>query len=560
MQRFNVIFFTYLTISVIGINITSTKKLTSQPLKANVMGGMCMKGLMVSMPPSFCWKRGGDVGVIPTGCPSGYFRNLALCLEYCAPGYAWDGALLCLSTCPSGYETHPLTCYKGIFDWFSRKSYFTNSITNFSPLIPCPEGMYREGALCYRDCNIIGMVNCGIGACAVDTSACVSGVVNIIFNWVGALIDSLNKVVINDMSALADLKSTVRQSVNSAGHSKVYNAARAAIVSVKGNFKNIFINKSIRNTQDFMWGQTSEDLNDTKIYISCMILAQSAIYQTSNNVPNFDADRIVSSVDFFGNRYDNQNCKKETTDLDGGASCVRGILNTADNFDPTSLLTIGSLFASDVCDIPVRLDVPYLNQNLYNYYKSSKSTPITPITPTNDPEEEMNGTIPSGCVQFWKDPNFTGESRIYCNLAVSEMLGFDNELSSFKIGPKTTMQLYDHVNFQGENWLVEDGDEVNMHKQGWDNKISSLKVAKDSDRAVVYEHSNQQGQRMYLKGEINGLIEDADVDSYLSAKIGKRVKLVLYEGSYFKGSYKEYLGDDSKFYNFHHNVASLKVE
>jgi len=47
----------------------------------------CMLGINKSLPPEFCWKKGGDVGIIPTGCPSGFHRELALCYKYCPSGY-----------------------------------------------------------------------------------------------------------------------------------------------------------------------------------------------------------------------------------------------------------------------------------------------------------------------------------------------------------------------------------------------------------------------------------------------------------------------------------------
>jgi len=95
----------------------------------------CMKALMSNIPPSFCWKH-ADFGTIPTLCPPGMFRSLALCFDYCIEGY-----------------THVLgVCWKGIH------SYIPHSVTNFSAV--CEDGKYLMGALCYRDCKTHNMVNC----------------------------------------------------------------------------------------------------------------------------------------------------------------------------------------------------------------------------------------------------------------------------------------------------------------------------------------------------------------------------------------------------------------
>lgn len=39
----------------------------------------CYKGFLESIPPTFCYKKNGDAGKIPTDCPDGYFRSLAMC-------------------------------------------------------------------------------------------------------------------------------------------------------------------------------------------------------------------------------------------------------------------------------------------------------------------------------------------------------------------------------------------------------------------------------------------------------------------------------------------------
>jgi len=43
----------------------------------------CMAAMTSAIPPAFCWKTGGDIGVIPLLCPKGYFRFLALCYKEC---------------------------------------------------------------------------------------------------------------------------------------------------------------------------------------------------------------------------------------------------------------------------------------------------------------------------------------------------------------------------------------------------------------------------------------------------------------------------------------------
>ena len=141
----------------------------------------CMSALTNSVPPAFCFKKGADAGVIPDGCPEGFFRSAALCYAYCSPG--WKHILgICYNGCEKGYDDHGLTCYKSFFHWYFKSSYIPESITNFSDRVPCPGDMYKSLALCYRDCNHIGMANCGIGACSSDSTSCIMEIGNMLMS------------------------------------------------------------------------------------------------------------------------------------------------------------------------------------------------------------------------------------------------------------------------------------------------------------------------------------------------------------------------------------------
>ena len=128
---------------------------------------------MTELPPSFCWKKGGDGGVIPKGCPVGYFRSMALCYKNCNPGYKMFVGV-CYTKCGKGETDIGAFCKSGAwykFNWKPKRSYIPKSLTNFSDQIPCPTGRYRAkgGALCYKDCKSVNMANCGIGACAASS-------------------------------------------------------------------------------------------------------------------------------------------------------------------------------------------------------------------------------------------------------------------------------------------------------------------------------------------------------------------------------------------------------
>jgi len=80
-----------------------------------------------------------------------------------------------------------LTCFKHIFSFYFKSSYIPHSITNFSDRVECEDGKYKAGALCYRDCKKIGLINCGIGACAGSSFECGSGIFTIAIDAIMAV-------------------------------------------------------------------------------------------------------------------------------------------------------------------------------------------------------------------------------------------------------------------------------------------------------------------------------------------------------------------------------------
>ena len=61
--------------------------------------------------------------------------------------------------CLSGYNDIGLLCHKWWWAKYQDQAYVLCSLdSNFSSRVPYPSGIYKSGALCYRDCNKIGML------------------------------------------------------------------------------------------------------------------------------------------------------------------------------------------------------------------------------------------------------------------------------------------------------------------------------------------------------------------------------------------------------------------
>ena len=122
---------------------------------------ICTESLVQAIPPMWCWKEGGDFGIIPKDCPKGYDRHFEMCFEKCKEGYRFSFGV-CVKQCDEGYKEKAIICYKAWNDWYFKRNYSPDFLTNFNEKVPCPDSTYKFGALCYRDCNLIEIENCGI--------------------------------------------------------------------------------------------------------------------------------------------------------------------------------------------------------------------------------------------------------------------------------------------------------------------------------------------------------------------------------------------------------------
>jgi hypothetical protein len=342
-----------------GLSLEKNKGVTLDGVGKGLMGTRlataCMSALTSSIPPKFCYKKGTDFGVIPTGCPKGYFRSIALCYEECPKG--WKHILgICYKGCDKGYNDHGLSCFKNLFRFYFKESRIPKSLTNFSSKIPCPGDMYRSGALCYRDCNIIGLSNCGIGACSTNTAQCVMTIFNMVLTTLEGLYTGAVLIASFGTSAGAttSAKVAIKAGVKALGKAASKASAKAALKSVRkvlsGKFKKtikkIAINQ-LKNNKQIIKELVTEKIVETV----CQQVwdAVSDKTQKSKGIEEF-TDKLIDTVDVIGVKGMMEDCSDTS---DGGFNCAKSIIGGLEAFDPTGLLTIVSAFLEPVCDIPV---------------------------------------------------------------------------------------------------------------------------------------------------------------------------------------------------------------
>ena len=399
----------------------------------------CISSLMQVIPPDFCWKKGGDAGLVPTACPSGFFRSLALCYELCRPGYKHILGI-CYQACPGSYTDHGLTCYKNLFHWFFKSSYIPFALTNFSPRIPCPSGMYRNGALCYKDCSIIGMANCGIGSCASSADTCASSIVNIAVETLQGVADGVMLIASAGTSAAggAAAKSTLKTTASKIGPAAFKAAARNLKATLTGQFSKTIKTRAIAAAKSagksfvkFVGENVAQKSAETVIQTFCEPIVEDFVKRTVTSTISVEVDTIVSAVDIFNINGITDGCQDTSTD--GGVKCARNVVQGLSVFDPTGVLTIAAAFMHPKC------------QDL---------TPVITQTDTAVVENAIAdlSTVPDDCIQLYSECYYKGDSVTVCG-NITTLAGFpfnfNDVTSSIKTGKSFSGLLFQHENFQG---------------------------------------------------------------------------------------------------------------
>jgi len=309
----------------------------------------CYAGFVKNIPPNFCYKKGGDAGVIPTDCPDGYFRNLALCYENCKDGYEFSGGV-CWEKCKDGYASHPASCYKSLIpaDWYFKKSYIPSSKTNFEAT--CPDGKYLSGALCYRDCKQVGLDNCGIGACAGSSGLCASGIAMIAVNFALGVAQAIIFVLSfgtssGDSSAFASARKSISDMFGKLSKSDRQTAAQQAESAVEKMGEDSMKKKMLDYaTKDLVPQQISNQI----IKAVCDEIADQIIGDLKTH--SKDTEFTLNFQDWTLQNTLGVNCT-DTNSENGNIICAKSVLNLVQFVDPTGVVAMATAFLNPVCDV-----------------------------------------------------------------------------------------------------------------------------------------------------------------------------------------------------------------
>jgi len=536
------------------------------------MAGTCLKAMMDSIPADFCWKKPLDFGTIPTNCPKGYFRSLALCYEECKPGYKHVLGV-CWASCSAGYNDIGLVCTKGISDWFFKKSYIPKSLTNFSDQIKCNADNYKLGALCYRDCKTLDMVNCGIGACAVSAESCGAQLVSMSIDVVSSLTDFA--MLVATFGGYSQVKTTVgggKQMIVNALKKLGKSFFKSSLSRLKSKFapklrQNLFsrAKKSLVKTKEWTKEFTKELYKGywTEMTISkmCENIWSVAVDQTLAT-QEVNENSLIGIFDVFGVKDTYTSCSNNES-LD----CAKGIVGAISVFDPTGILTLGSVFAHPFCEFPEKEAVPEPPVEItqaYKFYEKNQDS----------------------CIQVFTECNFKGKTTTICNSQTLDS-DFNDNIRSMIPGAKAKGLIFEHAGFDGLSFPFSPGmnipcfDKINIGELNFRDVVSSILFNGDDCLAVrSVSNSNWNPKKhVYWNNILFCLFDD---ESYrkntkivfdISQKrkfyvetLNPKMKVIVYAGTNYTGTSYEFnsniVGDpigNAKYPNRFNVIKSYKI-
>jgi len=253
------------------------------------------------------------------------------------------------------------TCLLGLFEsiplHFCRKRAALGVIpnpskTNFKEEMTCPDGMYLLANLCYRNCNMIGMENCGEGACSFNSDGCVSSFIATKtdrgFNEEITTYLSLGSSNRATFAAQTSAKKAVMTSLMKLDKGFFKNALVQVKMMFRGKLKDVILKKAKEKVNQKLKQAIKYKVQNMLVSKICDKVFEKVIIKITTESKPESINSIVDSIDVFEVKGNIKSCSNR--EKDGGVDCASGVVESLNAFNPTSLLIIATI-RSKVCDL-----------------------------------------------------------------------------------------------------------------------------------------------------------------------------------------------------------------
>jgi hypothetical protein len=232
---------------------------------------------------------------------------------------------------------------------YAKRSNIPASYTNFHEQAICPMGYYKFGALCYRNCDKIGHVNCGIGACAASTEECISGIISIVLEFLMSMIQFVSFVASFGTTSSATAAFTAaKNALKSMGKKAANGMKMLKKIARNPTFRKKMIKESLKKARDSAKDFALEHVKNLALEKVCEGVYQGMFKQSE------DYDGITVELKDFdptGAAQAAEDCGQDMSDENNRIACASAILGVVSSVDPTGLVGMAAAFMKPLCDV-----------------------------------------------------------------------------------------------------------------------------------------------------------------------------------------------------------------
>lgn len=341
-------------------------------------------------------------------CEPGFQYKWGFCYQDCAEGFTFAMGM-CKKICKKGYRNSLIThrCKKHLFDSYASTSY--NPPTG---RLVCKPGYLKNtfDNVCFKSCEFrtdsfgrvfkdSGMVECSSKACSNSDVGCVAEIFSMVVDVILGAFEFVAFIATFGASSAIAIpgQAAAKNAVAKAGKEVMENTLKSALKQAVGSFGERIKEEAIKKiTGAFTVGFAERVVLETVKEICHNVWAQlpeaKAVKADKESSDEDFGDRLVDSAiavfDIFGVKDLKDECKNGVN----SAGCIKSIVSTISNFDPTGLLSIAAAFIKPYC----KLDVPDL------------------LEVADADAVKIINSMKLGCVRLYKDADFKGDFQDMC--------------------------------------------------------------------------------------------------------------------------------------------------
>jgi hypothetical protein len=371
--------------------------------------------------------------------------------------------------------------------------------------------MYRSGALCYRDCNNIGLQNCGIGACASDGTVCAEKIVGMVQGVFEGIATALSTIA--TLGSSTAVKTGLKSGINAMGIvaiNEVKNKVKKLLTTevtkrtILNKAKDILKDKIKSESKNWLKGR----LSDVFVTGVCGgVWEQSIKKLVATSTKDYDENNLLAAVDVFSIQGTVTSCQ-DTSDSAKAMDCGKAVVDGLSNFDPTGVLTIAGAFMHTVCDVTIK-----------DYSKNQTAEEAQADETLKRIDVNDKTKFDPKCVHMWSQCNFEGEYYKAC--VEGDLHAFNDKMNSAYVGMDLKdATFFEHMGSNGRFITFGGGNMIKCLKDYKNSEVdlTGIKSAIKFNLGNCYFLNFRTSMKTYKEGSNRILCNDQEPNAKIAIR------------------------------------------